>query len=340
MSKRFQYKLQEIPENDIEHVQLIRKGKFDHAWFGKFDITEEVLREFKLNFDRRARRVDIAIDYFHESGAEAAGWVKSIELKENDTELWVTVDWTAKAKEKILGKEIKYISAEFDLDYIDSETGKEYGATLYGAGITNRPHVKDMKPIFSELITNKSINKKNKGKDMTIDFNEMLESVGELSEDEKLQLGEKLGFTTKTSDADADAKKLSDAEDAKKLAETSLKSKDASIKKLSDRVDALVVDNAKKDKTAIFDTMFTNGSVVEAQRTAFMDDDMAEFARNAVSGINLSGAGSGASSEDDIANVASTKFNEVCKALVEDEGLTFSEAAKRATSENPALLNK
>jgi|11_taG_2_1085331.scaffolds.fasta_scaffold06050_3 phage I-like protein len=341
MSKKYHFALQDMPEKDIEWVQLIRKGEFNHAYYGKFDITEEVLREFKLNFDRNARRVDIAIDYFHDSHAEAAGWVKEVELKENDSELWVRVEWTDKAKEKILGKEIRYISAEFDLDYVDSETKKEYGATLYGAGITNRPHVKDMQPIFSEAIINNPINNKNKETNM-VDFKEILESVGELSEDEKLQLGEKLGFTTKTAEAGAEAKKLSEA---KKLADEAVKAKDADIKKLSDTVTKLsgtvkdlTAENAKKDKEAQFNTMLSNGNVVEAQRAAFMDSDIAEFAKNAVAGINLKEAGSGASSEDDEANIASAKFTEEADKLVKEEGITFTEAAKRVTSANPSLL--
>lgn len=340
MSDRIKFALQEMPEADIKWVELIRKGKFNHAFYGKFDINEDVLRQFKLNFDRRARRVDIAIDYFHESGAEAAGWVKEIELKENDTKLFAKIEWTEKAKEKILGKEIRYISAEFDLDYTDSETGEEFGATLYGAGITNRPHVKDMQPIFSE-----EINKHQKKDINMVDFNQILESVGELTEDEKLQLGEKLGFTTKTSDVDA--KKLAEIEDAKKLAEKAVKAKDTDIKKLSDTVTKLTdtvkelsEENAKKDKTVEFNTMLTNGSVCEAQRAAFMEGNLAEFAKNAVSGINLQGTGSGQSEEEDEANVASNKFTEAAEKLVKDEGISFTEAAKRVTDENPSLLAK
>ena len=55
MSKTIKFTLQEMPSENIEWVELIRKGKFNHAFYGKFDINEEVLREFKLNFDRSAR---------------------------------------------------------------------------------------------------------------------------------------------------------------------------------------------------------------------------------------------------------------------------------------------
>jgi phage I-like protein len=342
MKNRIHFELQEMEGADIEWVQLIRTGKFNHALFGKFDINKKVLREFKANFDNKVRGVDIAVDYFHESLAEAAGWIREIELRENDKQLWIKVDWTPKAEERILEKEIRYISADFDLDYADSETGIEYGATLYGAGLTNRPHVKGMKAIFSDEIVGQSQFKLNNNEDtnMAIDFNEMLASVGELSEDEKLQLGEKLGFSVKTSEADAaNAKKLADANTATKLAEKLLSDKESSIKTLSETVKNLVAANEKKDKEVKFNEMLTNGKVVEAQREAYTEGDMAKFAENAVSGINLSGQGSGASNSDEAAT-AEIKLNELASTKVADTGISFSEAYKAVAKENADLVAK
>lgn len=340
MNNRIHFELQEMETTEIEWVQLIRTGKFNHALFGKFDITEKVLREFKTNFDRKARGVDIAVDYFHESFAEAAGWIRQIELRENDNQLWIKVEWTPKAEERILEKEIRYISADFDLDYSDSETGKEYGATLYGAGLTNRPHVKGMKAIFSDEIGKLSHFNSKTNKDNTmIDFNDILASVGELSEDEKLQLGEKLGFSIKTSEIEAEnAKKLSEASAATKLAEKNLADKDSDIKKLSDTVKNLVAANAAKDKEVKFNEMLTNGNVVEAQRVAFMDGDIAEFAKNAMA-INLSEVGSGVSNSDESAT-AEIKLNELASTKVADTGVSFSEAYKAIVKENPGLVAK
>lgn len=340
MKNRMHFELQEMETADIEWVQLIRTGKFNHALFGKFDITKKVLREFKTNFDNKVRGVDIAVDYFHESWAEAAGWIREIELRKNDNQLWIKVEWTPKAEEKILEKEIRYISADFDLDYMDSETGTEYGATLYGAGLTNRPHVKGMKAIFSDEIVGQTQFKNNEDKTMTIDFNEILESVKELSEDEKLQLGEKLGFSVKTAEADAaTAKKLADADTAAKLANKTLSDVVADNKKLNDTVKNLVKANEAKDKEVTFNEMLTNGKVVEAQKKAFMDGDMAEFAKNAVSGINLSEKGSGIADSSEAAT-AEIKLNELASTKVADTGISFSEAYKAVVKENASLVAK
>lgn len=331
--KLMKFVLEEMPEKDIEWVQLIRTGVFPYGYDDEFEITSETLREFKLNFDRKARRVDLAVDYYHDSYSKAAGWFKEVELRENDNQLWIRVEWTKEAKEMILDKQLRYISAEFHLKYKDDETGTEYGATLYGAGLTNRPHVKDMQPIFSE-------NKKNKENNMPkkLDFNEILDSVSELSEDEKMQLGEKLGFNLKASEEGAEvAKKLSESEKEKEAAEKKLSEKDVKVKALTETVDKIQAQLAEEKKKGAFDKMLASGTVVEAQREAYMKGDMTKFAENAVAGINLDGSGSGKTSEDDEQEVAVAKFKEAAEKLVKEEGITFAEAAKRVKAENPSL---
>jgi len=334
MSKNIHFALQEVTEDNLEWVEIIRKGKFDHSFFGKFDINEDVLKQFKANFDNKAMRVDIAIDYFHDAYAEAAGWFKEIKLEDDGKKLFARIEWTDKAKAKIKAKEIKYISAEFTLDYQDSETGKEYGAALFGAGITNRPHVKDMQPIFSETI----FNNKDRVNNMA-DLKDVLKSIATFTDAEKIQIGEALGLKANT---EAETKTLSDAKalaEAKTLAETKLADKTAdavlltdTVKKLSTEIKTLTESNAKQVKEATFNAMFTNGKVVEAQRVSFMANDFATFAEKAVAGINLEGAGSGENPADAEADIAVKSFSEKCSALVKSDGISFSEAAKIVTN--------
>jgi hypothetical protein len=191
-----------------------------------------------------------------------------------------------------------------------------------------------MQPIFSDEIIEHSQNKKLKEKTM-LDFNDILESVGTLSEDEKLQLGEKLGFSVKASEVE---KKLSDAEEAKKLAETKANKEASEVKKLSDEVKKLSDDLAKKEKDNKFTVMLTEGKVVEAQREAYMNGDMVKFAENAVS-VNLSEQGSG-SDEGTESDVAEKKLNELAETKVKDEGVNFAEAYKSVVKANPELYKK
>lgn len=321
MTQKLHYYLQEI-EDSSEPVEIIRTGSFSHSLYGDFEITTDVLKSFKKNFDERARRIDIAVDYFHENYAEAAGWIKDIVLQDNDTRLFATVEWTEKALEKINKKEIKYLSAEFDLDYIDSETRKKYGPTLFGAGLTNRPHVKDMKPVFNEH-DNNTIKK-----DDNMDFETILQAIGGLSDDQKIQIAEKLDLVTKKiENLDAD-KKLAD--DAKKLADDSV------IKKLTDEVKILKANLDLQQKVAKFNEMFASGKVVEAQRDAYLKGDMIAFAENAVK-INLAAAGTSADNVSENQNNA-VLFAEKVENYIKENGISYIDAYKIVAKSNPDLL--
>ena len=146
--------LQEIKLNehdDFSVVQLMRTGKFMHPFFEDFEITEEMFKSFKKNFNKKVKKIDLAVDFSHNSHLEAAGWIRKVELRENNTQLWITVEWTEAARQKILDKEYRYMSADFTIDFVDNETSKKFGPTLNGAALTNRPFIKDMEAVLSEL---------------------------------------------------------------------------------------------------------------------------------------------------------------------------------------------
>jgi phage I-like protein len=128
-------------------VQVMRVGTYYSDQYGKFEITKEVLLSMKNNFDQNVRGVDLAIDYKHDSEDIAAGWIKNIYLKNDNTELWATVDWTKNGQKVLSDKEFRYLSADFDFNYQHNETKEKHGPTLYGAGLTNRPFIKSMKPV-------------------------------------------------------------------------------------------------------------------------------------------------------------------------------------------------
>lgn len=136
-----------LSDKSLDDVQLFRIGTFFHSQYGKFDITPEILKAMEGNFKANVRGMDLAIDYSHESEDIAAGWIKSVYLNEDGTQLWAKVDWTPSGAKVIGDKEFRYISPEFSFDYKDNETLKQYGPTLLGAGLTNRPTIKKMEPV-------------------------------------------------------------------------------------------------------------------------------------------------------------------------------------------------
>src|SRR5690606_25314766 len=123
-------------------IQVIRTGNFTHPYYGHLSITSDFLLGLVKNFEADVRGCDLSVDYDHEV-REAAGWIKSLSIR-ND-ELWAEIDWTPAGKKSVEEKEFRYTSADFD-DYIDPESQHNYGPTLFGVALTNRPFVKRMAP--------------------------------------------------------------------------------------------------------------------------------------------------------------------------------------------------
>lgn len=323
--------------SDISKVQLLRAGKYSQWDGASLEITTSMLREMKINFDSNVRKVDCAIDYFHNSYAEAAGWIKEIILENSDTELWCVVEWTDAAKEKILSKEIRYLSADFTMKYVDNESGQEYSVVLNGGGLTNRPFVKGMNPILDELsagidknpekiddIRRILFNNTDKGtSDMNFeDLKKAIVTVN-LSDEQKKEVARLIGLDgkeVKLSEENLSLKALLDAE--KKNAE-----------KLSDENKAL-------KKEAEFNVLLSDGKVVPAQKDAFMKGDMAEFVKQAVV-VNLSASGSGVPSQAAEPKTKEEAEDKVIKLAEEKQkataGLSVSDAISAVLSENPAL---
>jgi len=321
---------------DISKVQLLRAGKYKYLDNTPLEITSGMLSNMKANFDNKVKKIDLAIDYFHNAYAEAAGWIKEVILENNNSELWVKVEWTSEAMEKILAKEIRYLSADFDLDYEDNESGERYGPTLNGGGLTNRPFVKGMNPILSEIsaIIDKCPEKLDHIKRILSDkpekgtkqmnFEEIKQAVVtlQLSDDQRGELAHLMKFEDQS-------KKLSDQI---ALLKAQADVKDAEIKKLSDEAASL-----KKD--AEFSVLLSEGKAVPAQKDAYLKGDMAEFVRLSVP-VNLkqAGSGAGANADEMTKDQAEAEVIKLSNEKIEkDKSLMLHEAMKIVLSENPKL---
>jgi phage I-like protein len=355
-------KLNEQKTNNIDFAQLLRVGKF--AYLDRtLKFTKETLKEIKQNYDNNVRGVQLAVDYFHEAYDKAAGWIKNIELRNNDSELWMQVEWTESAKKQILAKELRYISAELNEQYIDKETKKNFGAVLYGAGLTNRPHINKMAAILSEKTQNENIinfiNTNEKG--LKMEFQDLLNMIDDLTADEKAQIIEKINEKLESEDenlteeveATENNKETSKAEDHEKvkmneeakedqkeaaikvddkkveLAENSLKIQEENIK-LKEEIESL-----KKEER--FNVLLSEGLAVESQRLAFLNNDLEAFAKNSIN-VNLSEKGINKTKNTTITeDQAITKLSEIADNKVKEFGYTFDNAMKYALKENQEL---
>lgn len=174
-----------------DKIQILRVGEWSHMYYGDFEITNDDLVLFKENFDKKVRRIDLALDAEHYSEKGAAAWFKELVIEGGG--LYAMVEWTEWGREIIDKKLFKYISPEFDFEYKDEETGQKYSNVLFGAALTNRPFIKDMEPVlFSENVDHKQFamfdnKKKTKtGGKKTMELKDVLKALG-LSETATLE---------------------------------------------------------------------------------------------------------------------------------------------------------
>jgi hypothetical protein len=136
-------------------IQLARTGSFVSNRYGKFAITKTDLRQMLHNFQHVTPQAptELPIDVDHLSmdpkkpgDGVAAGWMKNLELRNDDEELWAEVEWTPAWAERIHNKEYRFISPSFVKDYTH-KNGDKIGTTLLAAAITNHPFLEGMQAL-------------------------------------------------------------------------------------------------------------------------------------------------------------------------------------------------
>lgn len=136
--------------NDVMQswVHALAPGKYQHPVFGELDITPEKIAGFAESIKNRIRGIDPSINYMHGDAhggdGEAAGWVKDAKVEPNG--LWVLVEWTKEAAEKIKNKVWRYFSAEYRDQWTDPN-GRKFANVFFGGALTNRPFMKNLLPI-------------------------------------------------------------------------------------------------------------------------------------------------------------------------------------------------
>ena len=285
-------------------VQLMKVGTFSYAADQDMKIDSAMFNSMISNFQNKVRGIDIAVDYSHENDKKAAGWVTDLYITPDQTQLRAKIKWTIDAQEKISKKLFRYISAEFVFNYVD-DNNINFGPTLYGACLTNRPFLKNMEPIIA------------------------------LSE-QKNQ-GEKMEEVTKLNELLADqASKLSEVE--KQLSEKELLLKEMEQKE----VERIALELSEK-KIACFEKLLFAGKAVAAQRESYLNNDTAKFAELAQP-IKLDNIGNSSdipikNDESLTSDEAEDKIHILAEKMKEEKRIAYADAVSRVIKENP-ILNK
>lgn len=327
-------------DEGAKEVQVLKVGKYQHPLYGTFEITSRVLKQFKENFDRKVRKIDLAFNYEHgESkahGTKAAGWIKNLLIKNNDQELWAEPDWTQSGLQHVREKEYRYTSAEFLPKYKDAESGKVFDWVLIGAALTNKPFVKGMNAIAaSELHQDK---KQERVKPMKlaelkvelsehgIDLSELQKKAERLDavEAEKVELSEKLETTTtKNKELEGKVTALSEKVDTIEKEKAEIKFNDLKKKGMEEGK----LTKAMADGT--FKTMF------EKNGAEFCEAYLSEAPK--VVPVGNSKGSEHNDGEKTKVKPASIQVTELAEKMAEEKKISFADASMMVLSENPKL---
>lgn len=181
---------------------LLPVGEFHDKRYGRVSITAEKVKQMAENFGKYpSYKVPVKIG--HEQGAKSPGRVIGAEAKPEGLEITMMVD--AETAEAINKKQYRYMSAEYDEDYRDKDTGEKVGAVLFGAALVNQPG----HPHVAPLVLAEDINPERNDDDMS-----ELEDLRLQLSDIKAQKAQ-LEADIKT-EREESAKKLADVEAANK----------------------------------------------------------------------------------------------------------------------------
>lgn len=285
--KFFQSEDFEIAEQKINRIlsdmesteQILEAGEFQKDGI-EFAVTTDMLASFVNNFNERVLGTDPPVNFSHDRGGNAAGWIKNVFTDPTGTKLFALIKWTAAGLEALRGLEFRYLSAEFTEAFFDGSTRQSFGPTLAGAALTNVPFLRHMPAV--------------------VGLSQDDRTVITLSQEERDDQMSDNKDVISLSDHRAQVKVLADANE-KLQAELSTLSdevkelrplKDSNVK-LTKEISELKSDIARKERESQFEKLLSEGKACEAQREPYMENDMDKYIELAQP-INLKGTGSGA----------------------------------------------
>lgn len=131
-------------QKNTSWIHALPLGTYKHPVYGELKFTHENLRQYAESVTKRTRGIDPSINYDHNNESDAAGWVKAAESRADG--LWLLVEWTEKAAQKIREKAYRYFSAEF-LEEWTNHIGEKLRNVIAGGALTNRPFMKNLLPV-------------------------------------------------------------------------------------------------------------------------------------------------------------------------------------------------
>lgn len=182
-------------------IEVLQVGMWDTPYHGMFMIDQEDLNEMKANFDagvaQAGEGLGVPIDFSHDEGGQAAGWMKGMTVEGNS--LYADVEWTEAGKTALLGGNFKCFSPTFYPKCLGGWPDPEDYDTfvpnvITGGALTNIPLFKGLQPIMASVEGSTTKDKSNtifisasaEGKHMSLTLDEVrAKDQATLTEDDK-----------------------------------------------------------------------------------------------------------------------------------------------------------
>jgi hypothetical protein len=335
MSKNLSYKthpkrIDLTAEEGLATLEILKVLKVKSGSHGNFSITKGMLVEIKENFYNNIHRLTdqdnkpmIPLNFSHDKGKEAAGWIKELEIDDTGTTLIGKIELTPIGREKVTNKEYAFASAELAFELDDPELNQTFKNVLTGAALTNIPFIRGMKSI--ELTELKEFN-----------MEEILKLINDLTDEEKVILIEKLKSMMTPSETPE-----INAEGGDK----NLSQEEVELSQLKREVKALQDAKVLQTKELQFTKLLAEGKVVPAQKEAYIKNDVDGIIKNASDkNINLNQNSADFYQEDPKDEEIKTKEDAENKVIElasdlqsKDKSLSLAQAYTKVLCENENL---
>jgi len=358
-------------------IQAFPYVEYDHPVHGKIKFDRARAERMAANVAAGVRGQDLDIDYDHKVlRSDAAGWVKKAEAR--DDGLYIFVEWTKEALQKLKEKAYRYFSPEY-VDEWKHPGGQKFQDVLFGGALTNRPFLKGILPInLSEMVGDHDPSQSGKG----------TEGGNQVNREQLEKLAKNLGveFTDEMSDEDLfaaietastqedDGSEDDDGQEEEQEEQTpeAIAASEAQLKKLAETNPAVATILAERERQerrlAALETANKLSEInvklsevdtakhqlapkykdkLRSLAVKLSDDGMNEL-MTLVQGIVKDGivelgerGGSSSDSRRNLNEEAGVEFDKLVKKLQEEDNtLSFADAIEEAARQNPELFDE